>query len=291
MDRTEMQHLIKEALSMKLGDGFRIRVHQVFKTNLKLDGLTILREGENISPTVYLDPYYEKLERGVPPDGIADGILHDYFHAKPPSGRFDITPFLDFNGVKDRLYVRLINRHLNRELLDGIPHMLFLDDFAVTFRCIVETHDEGNTSFLVCRSHMKLWGIDTDALMSAALKNTREKFGIMLENISEIFGRITPELESMHFEIPIWVMTNRQKLEGASAILFDDVLKDFANTHGSFYVIFSSVHEVLLIPTADSADIDIFSQINREVNGSEIMQDEILGTKAYYYTKENGFAL
>lgn len=69
------------------------------------------------------------------------------------------------------------------------------------------------------------------------------------------------------------------------------MLEDFADAHGSFYVIFSSVHEVLLIPTTDSSDIDFLSRINQEVNVSEVMQDEILGTKAYYYAKGKGFVL
>ena len=291
MDRKEMQHLITEALSKRLGDGFRICVQQVFKTNLKLDGLTILREGENTAPTIYLDPYYKDLENNVPLDGIAEGILHDYSHAKRHSGRFDITPFLDFNGAKDKLYVRLINRHLNEELLDDVPHRLFLDDFAITVRCLVESPDIGNASFLVSDSHMKMWGIDTETLLSSAIGNTREKFGIKLESIDEMLGRLAPELKLADFEIPIWVMTNRHKMEGAATILFDDMLENFADTHGSFYVIFSSVHEALLIPTADSSDIDLLSQINQEVNVSEVMQDEILGTKAYYYVKGKGFVL
>lgn len=291
MDRKEMQHLITEALSRRLGDGFQICIQQVFKTNLKLDGLTILREGENTAPTIYLDPYYKDLENNMPLDGIADGILSDYSHAKRHSGRFDISPFLDFNGAKDKLYVRLINRHLNTELLEDVPHRLFLDDFAVTVRCLVESPDIGTASFLVSSSHMKLWGINTETLLSSALKNTREKFGIKLESIDEILGGFAPELRLVDFEIPIWVMTNRQKTEGAAAILFEDVLEGFADAHGSFYVIFSSVHEVLLIPTTDSSDIDFLSRINQEVNVSEVMQDEILGTKAYYYAKGKGFVL
>lgn len=88
----------------------------------------------------------------------------------------------------------------------------------------------------------------------------------------------------------MWFMSNKKRYFGAAAILSDDVLKDFAKKHGSFYVIFSSVHEVLILPSTDNSDIDTLTRHNQDVNAA-LLEEEILGTKAYFYQKDSGFVL
>lgn len=154
--------------------------------------------------------------------------------------------------------------------------------------------EDENTSFLVHNNHLSWWQTGQEALMSHALHNTREMLGIDLRNMKDILKDMSPALaddgsSGLHF--PIWVMTNKQHLSGAATVLFDDVLKDFAKKHGSFYVIFSSVHEALLLPTPDDADIDAITRINQDVNQTSLDAGEVLGTKAYFYHKDNRFVL
>lgn len=292
MNKEAMQQSILEALSRKLGDGFHITIQQVLKTNQKLDGLVILQEGKIISPAIYLDSFYEGLENGVSPDDIADEILRIYSNTKSYPGDFDATSILDFSYIRERLYVALVNRHINRELLQDIPHSQFLDDFAVTIRCMVEMRPERCASFLIHNSHLGMWHIEQESLLSLAVQNTRQLLGLDLRNMKDVIGSLfSNPAAAGTAEIPMWVMTNREKLSGAATALFDDVLKNFANIHGSFYVIFSSVHEILLVPTPDNSNIDNITRMNQEVNTAQLLDDEILGTKAYYYDKDKGFIL
>lgn len=69
------------------------------------------------------------------------------------------------------------------------------------------------------------------------------------------------------------MLTNKKRFLGASTVLFDDILKDFANAYGNFSVIFSSVHEVLLLPTPDSSDLDFIPAINRSVNDTQVQAE------------------
>ena len=83
-------------------------------------------------------------------------------------------------------------------------------------------------------------------------------------------------------------MTNRYMLNGAATVLNDNVLKEFAATCGNFYIIFSSIHEVLLIPSNDNLNIEMLTNLNQEVNASSLNEEDILGIKAYYYEKGKG---
>lgn len=291
MNKEAMKQMILEALSKKLGDSFHISIEEVLKTNVKLDGLIIMKNGENIFPTVYLEPVYEALANGKSIDDAVSNILHTFENAKPYVEHFDINSLSDLDYAKDRLYVELVNRHLNKELLRDVPHSPFLDDFAVTIRCMVKATEEATASFLVHNKHLGMWQTDSETLLSYAIQNTRKMLGIDLQNINNAIRDLLPDSVTLdEAEGPIWVLTNKRMQAGAATVLFDDVLKDFAREHGSFYVIFSSMQEVLLVPTPDNSDIDTITQMNQAVNKTQA-QENILGTKAYYYSKDSGFVL
>ena len=76
MNKEAMKQQILEILSKKLGDGYHGTLEKVQKTNIDLDGLTILKDGETITPTIYLEPFYKALENGVSVDDATDRILY-----------------------------------------------------------------------------------------------------------------------------------------------------------------------------------------------------------------------
>lgn len=289
MNKEAMKQQILEALSKRLEDGFYITIQKVFKPNRELEGLLIMTEDEIISPTIYLEPFYEALDSGRSVEHVVNRILQAYDSARSKTVHFDIESLYDFDHAKDRLYVQLVNRHLNKNLLQNAPHSMFLDDFAIIVRCTVEASEDGDASFLVHNKHLDIWQTDVQTILSDAIRNTRRMLGVELMSMGEFFQKMVPEIPAE--PSPLWILTNRKKLAGASTVLFDDILKDFAAEHGSFYVIFSSIHELLLIPTPDDSNIDEITKMNQQVNEEQVGIEELLGTKAYYYSKDRGFVL
>lgn len=289
MNKEAMQQQILDVLSKKLGNGFQITIQKVFKTNCELDGLMITQDDENIVPTIYLDPFYKELEEGTSVDDVCSRILEKFFSARSEEWPFDIGFLRDPNSVRDRLYVQLINRHSNESLLCDVPHSLFLDDFAVTVRCMVGEQEDCRASFLIHNKNLDIWQTDAETILFDAIRNTRKMLGVELMSMGEFLQKIAPDM--IVDLCPLWILTNRPKLAGASTALFDDVLKSFAREHGSFYVIFSSIHELLLIPTSDDSNIDEITRMNQQVNEEQVDVEEVLGTKAYYYSKDSGFVL
>lgn len=291
MNKEAMKQQIQEALSKKLGDSFRITIQKVFKPNRELDGLLIMDEGEIIGPTIYLEPSYEALDNGTPVEQVVDRILQAYDSAKAETVDFDIEHLKDFDYAKSRLYVQLVNRHLNKNLLQDVPHAMFLDDFAIIIRCAVETSEDCDASFMVHNNHINIWQTDSETVLSTAINNTLAKHDVELLPLDQLIREMVPvSPEECSTDCNMWFMSNKKKNFGATAVLHDDVLKSFAEKHGSFYVIFSSVHEVLLVPSPDDSGIDTLTRHNQNVNAT-ILEEEILGTKAYFYQKDSGFVL
>ena len=60
-------------------------------------------------------------------------------------------------------------------------------------------------------------------------------------------------------------------------MLYDGLLRSFARKVGkSFYIIPSSIHEVILIPDTLDMDIRYMKAMVKEVNGTEVAPEEIL---------------
>lgn len=205
---------------------------------------------------------------------------------------FDIEHLKDFDYAKERLYVQLINRLLNKNLLQNTPHAMFLDDFAIIARCTVEASEEGEASFIVHNSHLNIWQTDCETVLSLAIRNTLTSHDVELMPLEKLIRETFPAFPMEHSsDCGLWFMSNQRRTFGAATVLYDDVLKDFADKHGSFYVIFSSIHEVLIKPSPDDSDIDVMTRHHQDVNASALEEDEILGTKAYFYQKGRGFVL
>ena len=87
--------------------------------------------------------------------------------------------------------------------------------------------------------------------------------------------------------VPMYVLTNRQRLNGACCILYQDVLKQVAGRLGdSLYILPSSIHEVIAIPASASGNPKELSQLVQEINIAEVAPEEVLSDHAYYYDRE-----
>ena len=65
-----------DLVSGKLGDQYTVRIFQVKKNNgLVLDNLCIRREGDVISPCIYLQYYFGRVMNGLSVDDAADEMI------------------------------------------------------------------------------------------------------------------------------------------------------------------------------------------------------------------------
>ena len=112
---------------------------QVQKNNgILLDGICIQTPDEAVSPTIYLNSFYEAYQNGQPLTSIYQEILNLY-HRRGPFSALDIQLFQNFSYLKDKIIFRLIHASSNQTLLKTVPHIPYLD-LAIVF-CIYLTDD------------------------------------------------------------------------------------------------------------------------------------------------------
>ena len=265
-----------------------ISIHSVLKNNgLILDGLSIKERDVNIAPTIYLNDLYRSYERGSSMDAICTQIAETYERFKLTKP-LDITFFTDYESAEKRIFYKLISAEKNREILEKIPHVPFLD-MAIVFCCKAPLPEDANGTILINNDHTGLWGKTTKDLMMAAEKNTRVLFPPLMRHINDIIKEINPALLlPSDASFPMYVLTNENMLFGASVILYQDYLQDLSEEFESDLIIIpSSIHEVILIKDRDiSFTIDTLKELIHDVNYSEVSPAEVLSDIPYRYSRE-----
>lgn len=285
------QHILTE-LQTEFGSDVKVTIQDIIKNNdTHMDGLTILSPEHNLSPTIYLDYYFRQYEKGRSLLDIKQDILCVY-HENCPSGRIDISFFTDYDKVKSRIIFKLINYERNKELLKKVPYYRFLD-LAIVFSCLLESGPTGSATILIHKHHLSFWNITRDDLYALAFQNTPKLLQYDLRNMTDLLEELFHDEEPLSpCEVstgicPMYVLSNQHKLNGAVCILYQNLLRDFANRLGcDLYILPSSVHEVLIIPAHGQTSDQELSDMVRDVNSSQLSREEVLSDHVYYYSRE-----
>lgn len=281
---------------------YEAHVHSITKNNgIVLDGITLLNKGESSGPNVYLNSYFESYQMGKPLNVIMDEIIECHNRAKQENS-IEVVNILDFDLVKDRIVLRLVNYEKNKEQLEQCPHICYLD-LAVTFRYLASKDAMGLASSLISYKEFEHWNIEKEDLYQLALFNTMREFSWQMDSlvkvVSECFGERLPDelkeefmedvrnLEQVENRVNMYVLTNDVGLNGATSILYDNVVKNFAKVQDcNIFILPSSVHEVMLVPENSETEPEFLQELVIEANQSAVGLIDLLSDHIYYYDRE-----
>lgn len=284
----EFREYIEEHILEGWKEDVDVSVRMVQKNNgVKLYGLYIRDTKENISPAIYLEEYYDYYLKGESPDEVIMRIREEYEQVSPkiPAYAFNLE---DFAYVKDRVIYRLVNYEKNAEMLKECPY-LKLYDLALTFRWVAHSNEIGISTAMITNQEMEKWEISLSDLILAARENTKRLFPPRILEMGEMLRRAGLD-ESLAAEggIHMYVLTNRQEINGASVLLYEDVLHDFAKEKEcDFYVLPSSIHEVIMVPEVEIDDPEALFDMVRDANHTVVSLGDVLSDSVYYYDREN----
>ncbi len=294
--------VIRESVMDILGTGYDIDVQDVLKNNdTHLTALTIKTENVNIAPTIYLDRFYSRYimdEVDIP--SICNEIVTIY-NENRLSTPFDINEITDLESCRSRICFKIVNAERNKELLSDVPHMLLFGDIAVIFYILLSTNGvNGSATVTIHNGLFNEWDITTDELYALGMANTqrllRGEVKSMANTLLDMLGDRLDEADANEFYdmavseadlLPMYVCTNASKTNGAGTILYEGLLEDFsARTDSDFYILPSSIHEVILVPVSDDMSPEHLRSIVHDVNSSEVAPDEYLSDHVYRYNRE-----
>ncbi len=290
MTYQEFKETIYSSIVARCDQSAEVHISTFTKNNdVQLDGLVIYDRDNPVSPTLYLNDFYPMITKGMSIEEVTDRIFLTYQKAKKDS-IFDPNMLADFSLVKDKIIFKLVNQKSNTSLLMDVPYLEYLD-LAIVFAIMIPIHDELGT-ILVRNSFLEDWQVTKEDLFEFAKVNTYQLLQPEITPIESILTDMLPAEEKELFgdltpAYPMYVFTNEKRIAGAGVICYPDLLKHFSESLDcDFYILPSSIHEVIVIPMLSSMDINSLTEMVQQVNATQVAPEEILSDHAYYYLRE-----
>lgn len=298
MDRTTFKAAIVKELKNHLPEEFaqgEIKVSEIYKTNRKVETLTMELPDKNISPNFNLDDLYKGYELTGDFEGCLDNMARILVESRNQS--FDVSMLSDETKFKENVVMQLINTDSNRELLASAPHREF-NDCSVVYRLLIQNNRDGVATVLISNDMMKGYNLSEEELFEIARENTKRLMPPVIRPLSEVlmehmpeemkdlFGATgAPEMPMFEPEEELWVVTNKTGVNGAVQILYAENLQQIADRVGNdIYILPSSIHECLCV-SKNKMNPEELQDMVREVNTGVVNVADRLSNQVYLYDK------
>lgn len=292
MDIKEFAQRVLCIAENELGDGYQAELTEVKENNgVMMYGLAVKRKGQAATFTVYLSAYWERYKSGMPFQKIIE-LARDSCRNIEQMSDMDADFIQSFEKVKDRICYRLIGREANRERLEKMPHIDYLD-LAICFYYNFPAENEGEMDIQIKNVHMEMWQTTAEELYELAKKNTPKLFPWKCSDIWDAaFGDGESETDiwdkdasenSENGMLKMWVLTNQKKQYGAICILYPEILAKLAEKGNSYYILPSSIHECILIRHVGKPEEDALREMVKDINGTQVAPEEVLSDNVYFY--------
>ena len=290
-----VQMSIKDHLPVEQQDA-KVTINNVMKNNgLTLHGVVVHPEGQCVAPTIYLEGFFKQYEGGADLDSVMDKIAGTISeHLNTPEEFSDVAQmYSNYDAVKDKIVMAVVNTAKNRELLSQVPHTE-REDLSLIYKVVVGTGADGIGSITIRNEHMEQWGVTVDEIHEMAMKNTKEILPVTVQTMTEVMREMfgsdgMPEemAEMMFSDMPLnqqmFIISNKSKVNGAASMFYEDTLSELADKIGtSLYILPSSVHEVIAVST-DMGTPEALAGMVREVNGGQVAPEEQLSDHVYKF--------
>lgn len=288
MNINEFAQKVCNAIKEKLGEKYSVELKEIRKNNgVLLHGLLISSGENNVVPTIYLEYFWRAYEEGMPFAEILCRLL-DVYGKDVPVKSVNMDFFKDYDKVRDRICYRLIGLEGNKELLEDIPYVEFLD-MAICFFYAYQGDGLGEGSILIHNSHMEMWGCGVADLMELAGRNTPILFPWQCCTMEEVLREMIDQDhrdELFAEEVPMKVLSNRQRTNGAVCLIYQGILEHLAEEcQADLYILPSSIHETILLTDTGNEKPGELKSMVVQVNRTQVAPEEVLTDSLYHYDR------
>lgn len=270
MNYTEFMNAMLCEIRGQVDAQVRTELYTVTKNNgTRRTGILFKQEDSNLAPTIYLEEFYQKYLKGQQVPDLADSICSIYQEIRVKK-TCDCQNLFDFNHVKEHIVYKLIRRDANEELLKQIPYEPFLD-LAVVYYIQIDNTRFGSAAIQIRNEHLRYWRVEKEEIRRLAEKNTPWIYPVQIRQIVRF----------------MYVATNEQCSLGAAVMRYPDFREKVRGMiRGDFYILPSSIHEVILVPESFGLEPERMQEMVKEINQTGVAPEEVLSDSVYYFDGE-----
>lgn len=258
--------------------GIHVEETRVKKTNDSHNGITLKNiENGTVIPIIDTDKIYASYLNDSISLAKAVDEIEKIFKENPVIENEDyIKKLNDFEYVKNHLVIEVYGADKNQDVLENCIHAKFEDLAIIPKIHLGSINADGQLTCTVPTGMLDEYGVSNDEFLVLAIKSSQELRPAKIINFDDIL------LPPKTFD---YIVSNEGISHGAASIFYPGVLAElYKNIGESFYLIPSSIHEILIIPCSRSTGAslkEIVYEINR--NRDVLSDAEILTDSVYVY--------
>ncbi len=198
----------------------------------------------------------------------------------------DVNALLNYEDMKDFLYINVINADTHKQELRNMPHTI-VGDLAIVYRIMIQTTDEKFSSAKVTNQLMDIYGIDISTLHKDALISSPKILTPKIEPIETFLLGVPENIAYQKKDKQLIIVSNEKRTDGAATMFYPNVLNDLATKLGhDLYIVPSSVHEVLVLCDSPNLNHEYAKNTLKYGNESVVDENEKLSDALYHYSKD-----
>lgn len=281
---------MRAQVQKKLGEEYQVEI----VTNSKLNaaektGLTIRRKqgSQQVIPVIYLEECYEQYLKTQNFMECVDVICTVYENQKGSEETImtalnNMENVQNWEKIKAQIFPMLVSERENENLKEQYVYKSYLD-FLVLYIIRISEMEIGNIK--ITNQMLDAWGISAEEFDNQAMDNMKTD-GYQVKGMRHMLQESCLEMMDDIGEGEdegLYVLTNQIKYFGAAGIFFCAELFQKVIGTNNFYILPSSVHELILVKDDGGCDMQGLSVMVRCVNEEQVDIDERLSDHAYYY--------
>ena len=247
----------------------KVVVKEIVKPTGTYMGLTINKVNVP-TPIVNLDALYNRYINAELNIGECCDIAKDILSRKP-DGEFNIEDIKNWDRAKDKLYLRLVNSAPEGTLYREVEDMFLVPYIQVT--------SDDSATVKVEEPLLELWKVTSEEVFEQAENNQEIIRPLNLTTIADAVGLPTP--------FDIYIVSTKSGVNGASAIFYEGVFEDLYDRLGEFYLLPSSIHEMIAVPRAGVTSIADLKEMVTCINAADVEERDRLTNSVYTYDVES----
>lgn len=276
-----------------------VEVNEILSPNdTAYQGMSIMANGLSMSLIINFNQYYSQYLEGVSIDEIILSVLEQFKSAFEDSKSEMIRQFesvLNGNGedIYNNVLIRLIDSTRNVRYLNNLIYKPVGPELAVTVNIVNEDIEQKGITYLIpiAKKLLENKNLDIAVLLRSALQNTEKKLPPRLEGIEDSMlckaysSKMCPtssDFSLAESKESMYVLTNSIKQFGASVLFYEDMLNTLAFIlNDDYYILPSSIHEVLIVPKCKAPNknqlIETVRAVKRIIDKSaDVLNDNVL---------------
>ncbi len=284
---------IREFLPEEIRESVVVSVHPKRKANdVQQYGLMMRMGTEKVSPNFHLEDAWKEYESGMEMQEVLGNLVQEYMKYRDIQKHIHVDESMEYEAVKDRVVYQVLNKEANRNNLRERIYTDIGQGFVKVYAIHQKLNGFGTEgSIAITHDVVKRFEYDAEEIREDAEENTPRIYPAVFAPVGQILDDAGQGESASNntAEMELHVLTNTAVHWGAGALFYPGMQEKIAEQFGrNYYVLPSSVHEVMIAPEKPGIRDGKLEQIVRRINREKVSREDFLSNKVLFYDREKG---